>query len=67
MSFAFDTGAHPEMSPFIISSMDEAVALIKQISSDRNLLLKNSLLSYHFVRNKFYWKESAINFLQITL
>lgn len=66
LGFAFDTGAHPEVTPFIISSIDEAVALIKRMSTDRSLLLEHSLLSYRFVRTRFSWKESTVKFLQIT-
>jgi len=66
MGIAFDTGAHPEVTPFIASSVDEVVAMLRRLASDRALLRHNSLLSYRFVRNRFLWEKCSAEILRIT-
>jgi O-antigen biosynthesis protein len=66
IGLAFDTGAHPEVTPHIVSSVDEAAALIQQMAQNKALLLQDSALAYRFVRNQFSWKKSAVDLLQIT-
>lgn len=63
---AFDTGAHPEVTPFVVSSVDEVVALLRRMALDRTLLRRHSLLSYRFVRSRFTWEKCAVEFLRIT-
>ena len=59
MGLAFDTGAHPEVTPFILSSLPDAVALVEACAVDRHLLLNHSRLSWHFVRRRFGWQRAA--------
>jgi O-antigen biosynthesis protein len=66
IGLAFDTGAHPEVTPHIVSSVDEAAALIQQMAQNKTLLLQESAFAYRFVRNQFSWKKSAVDLLQIT-
>lgn len=66
MGIAFDTGAHPEVTPFVVSSVNEVVALLKRLAQNRSLLKQNSLLSYRFVRNRFFWEKCSLEILRIT-
>ena len=66
IGLAFDTGAHPEVTPHVVSSVDEAVELIHMLSQNKALLIQESALAYRYVRNKFSWKKSAVDLLQIT-
>ena len=66
IGLAFDTGAHPEVTPHIVSSVDEAAELIQILAQNKFLLLEESALAYRFVRNQFSWKKSAVDLLQIT-
>lgn len=66
MGVAFDTGAHPEVTPFVVSSVDEVVALLRPMGLDRTLLWRHSLLSYRFVRSRFSWEKCTLEFLRIT-
>lgn len=66
MGVAFDTGAHPEVTPFVVSSVDEVVALLKRLAADRPLLQRHSMLSYRFVRGRFGWERCAQAFLRVT-
>jgi hypothetical protein len=62
---AFDTGAPPEVSPFIVSSVDEIVALLGRLALDRDLLTRHSLLSYRFVRSRFSWETCTAEFMRL--
>lgn len=59
LGIAFDTGSHPEVTPFVMSSLGDATALIQRCAEDRNLLLNHSRLSWHFVRQRFTWRQAA--------
>lgn len=59
MSIAFDTGSHPEVTPFVTSSLTEMAALILASVKNPVLLRQNSTLCYNFVRNKFSWDSCA--------
>jgi len=63
---AFDTGSHPEVTPFVVSSTDEVITLLRRMTLDRTLLYRHSLLSYRFVRSRFSWEKCAVEFLRIT-
>ena len=64
MSIATDAGAHPEVTPFIISDLAELERLIIAMSGNPKLLAENSNLCYKYVRKKFRWAESAESLLQ---
>lgn len=59
---AFDTGAHPETTPFVLSSRLELDAILEAWASDRGLLDKASQASYAFVRSQFSWTRAAVEF-----
>ncbi len=64
LAMAFDTGAHPEVTPFIYSSVDEMVVAIKNYEQNRNLLFKDSKRCHSFVSQKFNWTLSVSNLLK---
>ncbi len=66
MGIAFGTGAHPEVTPFVFSSVEEIVALLKRLAADRALLQRSSLLSYRFVRKQFFWEKCTLELLRLT-
>ena len=65
MSIAFDTGAHPEVTPFIVSDVDEAATLIAACHRDRTRLLELSRSSHQFVRSRFAWEHTAAQFSRL--
>ena len=65
VGIAFDTGAHPETTPFLLTSIQDAVSLIKTWSDNRDQLLKASGISYEFVRAKFKWETTASQFAHV--
>lgn len=62
-SLAFDIGSHPEVTPLLCSSLDDALCLIKKYQEDRILLSEHSLMCYQFVRKKFVWERTVNHFL----
>jgi glycosyltransferase involved in cell wall biosynthesis len=59
IGMAFDTGAHPEVTPFVVSSLDEAVELVRALAVNRTHLLESSRRSYQFARSRFRWADAA--------
>jgi len=64
VGIAFDVGAHPETTPFVVSSTDEIVSLLKAYDADRSLLLAHSRCCYSFVRRQFQWDIAVMEFLR---
>jgi glycosyltransferase involved in cell wall biosynthesis len=67
VALAFDTGAHPETTPFIASSLDDLKRNVRNWEEDRDQLYKDSLTAYEFVRKEFQWKRSAETFSRFVL
>jgi glycosyltransferase involved in cell wall biosynthesis len=65
LGLAYDVGAHPETTPFVMPSMCDAEAFIHAVNQDHELLLASSELGRQFVRNKFDWERTAANFAGI--
>jgi glycosyltransferase involved in cell wall biosynthesis len=59
LGVAFDTGAHPEVTPMLFSDMRELLAAIERYADDRHLLWSHSKLCYHFVRDRFSWSRAS--------
>lgn len=64
LAIAYDVGAHPEVTPFVFSSLDQIKNFIVVLEKKRNLLLKYSRVCYNFVHNQFSWYQSAILAIQ---
>ncbi len=59
LSLALDTGAHPEVTPFLFRNVYEMAKFLKSLSSNKTLLSSYSKLSREFVVKKFDWNKSS--------
>lgn len=60
VGLAFDTGAHPETTPYVLAHVDDAVFLLEEWERDRSRLMVASERCYHYSRRKFLWEGTAI-------
>lgn len=65
LSMAFDTGAHPEVCPFVYSSVSEMVTSIKRYAGNRQMLLRDSERCYDYVNKKFTWEHTTSSLLKL--
>ena len=65
VSFAFDTGAHPEVTPFLVSNVEELMSVLTSLNANRSLLRDHSKAAYKFVRSRFSWAKTATLLLEI--
>ena len=59
LGMAFDTGAHPEVTPFVVGSVDDAVALVHAYANNRALLLRHAHMGWRFARGQFSWARTV--------
>ncbi len=59
---AYDVGAHPETTPFLVSTTSDVKFLLETWNVDRVALSEASERSYNFVRSKFLWEQTAKDF-----
>ena len=59
VAVAFDVGAHPETTPFLASSLDDATRLLRAWNNDRDQLERAGSRSYRFARSKFTWDYTS--------
>jgi glycosyltransferase involved in cell wall biosynthesis len=59
VGLAFDVGAHPETTPYLMSTLDDAADLLGAWRDDREELARASRSAYRFARSKFTWDQSA--------
>ena len=59
MALAFDTGAHPEVTPFVCGGLAEMEGLLIALDRDRALLARCSAEAHRFVRQRFDWDQAA--------
>lgn len=62
VSLAFDTGAHPEVTPLVAAGPRDLLALLAAYAADRRLLHEHSRRAYHFVRGRFQWDQTVAAF-----
>jgi len=65
MGMVFDVGAHPEVCPFLYSSISEMAAAIKRYSENKSLLLEHSEKCYNFVGRRFSWRKTVMQLLEV--
>ncbi len=58
-ALALDTGAHPEFTPLICSSVPEMALQIRAYSARPELLHRHGLMAYRFVRATMSWPQAA--------
>ncbi|MCM8738689.1 glycosyltransferase family 4 protein [Azospirillum sp. A1-3] len=56
---AYDTGAHPEMTPLLAANARDMLSLVQAYAQDRGLLRRHSLMCYHFVRRRYRWSSAV--------
>lgn len=66
VAIALDTGAHPEVTPFIVSSVYELESMINAYDQDRELLRDHSLSCRNFVEEKFRWSVAVDSMLKLS-
>jgi glycosyltransferase involved in cell wall biosynthesis len=59
LSIAFDVGAHPEVTPFVVSDLTELRSLLLALDSDRDMLLRYAIKAQEFCRSRFRWSEAV--------
>lgn len=59
LGLAYDTGAHPEMTPLLAADSRDMLSLLRAYARDRDLLRRHSLLCYRFVRGKYRWAAAV--------
>ena len=59
LSLALDTGAHPEVCPYLMGHPDEAVRYIARAAEQRQWLLEASARCARFVRSHYSWDSTA--------
>jgi glycosyltransferase involved in cell wall biosynthesis len=59
LSLALDTGAHPEICPYLLSHADDAVRYIARAAEDRQWLLDASERCARFIRTHYSWDFTA--------
>lgn len=59
VGLAFDTGAHPEMTPLVAANGAEMLAILRAYDRDRDLIRRHSLAGYRFVRGKYRWADAV--------
>ncbi len=64
-AMAFDVGAHPEVTPLVVSNRDDAVSLVEAYSGNRDLLLLHSNACYRYVRKRFSWQRAASELMKV--
>ena len=59
---AFDTGAHPEYTPLLYSSVADLVEQLVAYSENPDLLSAHGDLCYRFARSELSWDQAAVDF-----
>jgi glycosyltransferase involved in cell wall biosynthesis len=58
-AMAFDVGAHPETTPYVLNSIDEAETLLRHWLEDRDALREAGDRCQRFVDEKFSWDRTT--------
>ena len=63
VGLAFDVGAHPEVTPFVMGGIADVVRQLRAYSERRALLEAHSTAAYRFVRSRFSWRHTTQSLL----
>jgi glycosyltransferase involved in cell wall biosynthesis len=58
LAIAFDTGAHPEVTPFIVTNLNELKTLLLSLDKNRERLYQYTVKSQQFCLKKFNWETT---------
>lgn len=59
LAIALDTGAHPEVTPFIMTGIREIAGLLESLEEDRSLLMQYSEKAQDYCATQYTWGKSA--------
>lgn len=59
LAVAFDVGAHPEVTPFVVSDLYECAALLLALRGDRKMLRRYATDAQNFCKSKFRWADAV--------
>lgn len=62
---AFETGAHPEFTPFVFDSVSAMALQLEVYRTDSALLADHGDMSYRFVRERLSWSRNATELAQL--
>jgi len=60
VGLAFDAGAHPETTPYLLANVADAIFLLEEWNADRSRLREASERCYRYSRKKFPWEATAL-------
>ncbi len=64
VSLAFDTGAHPEVTPLVVANQHQLLLQIESYAADRELLARHAALCHrHALR--FSWNSAAVELIRL--
>jgi glycosyltransferase involved in cell wall biosynthesis len=65
VGLAFDVGAHPEVTPFVMGGINDVVRQLRAYSQNPALLQAHSAIGYRFVRGKFSWRATTQSLIEM--
>ncbi len=65
LSLCLDTGAHPEVCPFVLNSERDVVSYVRRAVESPEWLIAKSRLCCDFVRRKFSWDNAVKAMLEL--
>ncbi len=63
VGLAFDVGAHPEVTPFVMGGIADVVRQLRAYSERPALLEAHAAAAYRFVRSRFSWRQTTQSLL----
>ncbi|MBY0429797.1 MAG: glycosyltransferase family 4 protein [Rhodospirillales bacterium] len=66
-ALTLDTGAHPEVTPLCLPSLEDILVLVRAYAADRTVLAEHAGLAYAMVRRRFSWDQAVQEFLALPL
>jgi glycosyltransferase involved in cell wall biosynthesis len=65
LAAALDVGAHPEVTPFVFSSLSELERFIRAMEAERGQLHRWAVAAQRLCRRRFSWDAAATRFLEL--
>ena len=62
---AFDSGAHPEVTPLVVSDTHAALSLLRAYAGNRDLLARHSRLCARHIQQQFRWETAALALMKL--
>ena len=65
LAIGFDAGAHPEVTPLIVTNLNELTTLLLSLNKNRELLYQYTVKSQQFCLKKFNWEATIDSTLKL--